>query len=33
MHNDPGYGIAIPVDVKPSDRFVPDRWYEFEHII
>nr|MBQ4318517.1 DUF4838 domain-containing protein [Clostridia bacterium] len=30
MHNDPGYAIAIPVDVAASDTFVPDKWYEFE---
>ena len=28
-HNDPGYGIAIPVANTDSD-FVPDQWYLFE---
>lgn len=27
--NDPGYGIAIPVDAECSD-FIPDHWYAFE---
>ncbi|MBE6688680.1 MAG: DUF4838 domain-containing protein [Ruminococcaceae bacterium] len=30
-HNDPGYGIMIPVDCPESDKFIPDRWYEFEN--
>ena len=29
-HNDPGYGITIPVDCPKSDKFVPDKWYKFE---
>lgn len=28
-HNDPGYGITIPVDCEDKG-FVPDRWYSFE---
>ena len=29
-HNNPGYGITIPVDCAPTDKFTPDKWYEFE---
>ncbi len=29
LHNDPGYGITVPVDCKPSD-YQPDAWYQFE---
>ncbi|MBQ9976557.1 MAG: DUF4838 domain-containing protein [Clostridia bacterium] len=29
-HNDPGFGITIPVDIERDKGFVPDRWYDFE---
>ena len=29
-HNDPGFGITIPVDIEKDRGFVPDRWYDFE---
>ncbi len=28
--NNPGFGIAIPLDAPKSDKFVPDKWYDFE---
>lgn len=30
LHNDPGYGITIPVDCEKKDTFIPDKWYMFE---
>lgn len=29
-HNNPGYGVMIPVDCKEKDTFIPDKWYDFE---
>ena len=29
-HNDPGFGITIPVDIEKDRGFIPDRWYDFE---
>lgn len=29
-HNDPGYGIMIPVVPHEETGFIPDKWYEFE---
>ncbi len=29
-HNDPGYGIDIPVENTDCKDFVPDHWYQFE---
>ncbi len=28
--NDPGFGIAFPLDCEKQAEFIPDHWYEFE---
>ncbi len=30
LHNDPGYGITVPVDCEKSDFKPSDSWYDFE---